>query len=362
MGKTIFEDNVVAEVYSVVEFRNIKLKSQTSGNHGFKKKSKLSFKKLAAEKANTSSNAHTSAPDENRKALYEQALRYLDGVMRAVRAHSKFRLEDGLQIVREIAASNDQQDPVFIMSLHLNNRQKFILHHGVNVAIYAINIAKYLGFEMAKQVEIGLAGLLHDVGTAAMPEKIIFKQGTLKEEEFSIIKKRPNFSYKILQTLGHDYAHLTECAVQVHERADGSGYPRGIKSNEISESAKIIGLLDVYEALTHFRPYRGKLAPFASIKEIIDTSKDRFEHKYLKALLNMFTVFPLHSYVRLNSDAIGRVIETYSDYPMRPKLRIIYDSQKQRVLTDRIVSLPEDPLLHIVDSVNDEEIRQLSNA
>jgi hypothetical protein len=64
--------------------------------------------------------------------------------------------------------------------------------------------------------------------------------------------------------------------------------------------------------------------------------------------------------VRLNSDAIGKVIETYPDQPMRPKVRILYDSQKQKVLTDRIVALPDDPLLHIVDSVTDEEIRQLS--
>jgi len=133
-----------------------------------------------------------------------------------------------------------------------------------------------------------------------------------------------------------------------------------MKSREINESARIIGLLDVYEALTHSRPYREKLAPFEAIKEIIETNKNQFEHKYLKALLNAFTVFPLYSYVRLNSDAIGKVVETYSEYPMRPKLKIIYDSQKQRVLTDRIVALPEDPLLHIVDSVTDEEIRQLS--
>ena len=92
----------------------------------------------------------------------------------------------------------------------------------------------------------------------------------------------------------------------------------------------------------------------------INTGKDRFDRKYLKALLNTFTVFPLHSYVRLNSDAIGKVIETYPDQPMRPKIRIEYDSQNQKVLTDRIVALPEDSLLHIVDSVTDEEIGQLT--
>jgi hypothetical protein len=120
--------------------------------------------------------------------------------------------------------------------------------------------------------------------------------------------------------------------------------------------------LDVWEALIHSRPQRDKLVPFTAVKEIINTSKNRFEKRHLKALLNTFTVFPLYSYVRLNSDAIGKVIETYPDQPMRPKVRIIYDSQKQKVLINRIVALPDDQLLHIVDSVTDEEIRQIAKA
>ena len=219
---------------------------------------------------------------------------------------------------------------------------------------------KYLDLSKEKQIEIGLAALLHDVGTAVIPDEIIYKREKLNQKEVEIVRERPNHSYKILQKFDADYAYLAECAAQVHERIDGSGYPAGLMANEIHEYAKIIGLLDKYEALIHARPQRDKLTPFMAVKEIINTGKDRFDRKYLKALLNTFTVFPLHSYVRLNSDAIGKVIETYPDQPMRPKIRIEYDSQNQKVLTDRVVALPEDSLLHIVDSVTDEEIGQLS--
>ena len=201
--------------------------------------------------------------------------------------------------------------------------------------------------------------MLHDAGTAAIPDKVIYKQKQLSEEEINIFRERPNFSYKILHKFGSEHAYLAECAAQVHERIDGSGYPAGLKANEIHEYAQIIGLLDKYEALIHSRPQRDQLAPLTAVKEIINTGKDSFERKYLKAPLNTFTVFPLYSYVRLNSDAIGKVIETYPDQPMRPKVRIEYDSQNQKVLTDRVVDLPEDSLLHIVDSVTEEEIQQL---
>jgi HD-GYP domain-containing protein (c-di-GMP phosphodiesterase class II) len=346
----------------VVQFRDIDVNDQLAGDQRIKKKSKLSFVKIAAHQENSGKADLRSGPDESRKALYEEALSYLNQVMGAVRNHEEFSLDTGLQIIRKIAQGNPSQDPVLIMALHVNDRFKFVLHHGVNVAVYAIKLAKYLGFSLEKQIELGLAGLLHDVGTAAIPDQVIYKQKKLSENEINLFRERPNYSTKILNAFGYDYAYLAECAAQVHERIDGSGYPRGVHGNEINEYAKIIGLLDVWEALIHSRPQRDKLAPFTAVKEIINTSKDRFEQKHLKALLNTFTVFPLHSYVRLNSDAIGKVIATYPDQPMRPKVRIIYDSQKQKVLTDRIVALPDDPLLHIVDSVTDEEIRQLSKA
>jgi HD-GYP domain-containing protein (c-di-GMP phosphodiesterase class II) len=343
----------------VVQFRNIETKKKAK-NPGFKKKSSLSFVKLAADRSKADGVPLKPASDKNRKQLYEEGLAYLNEVLSAIRNNQTFTLEKGLQIIRKLATGNPAQDPALIMALHLNDRFKFVLHHGVNVAIYAIKLSKYLGFEKENQIELGLTALLHDVGMAAIPDKIIYKRENLDAEEIEIFRGRPNLSYRILQQFGSDYAYLAECAAQVHERIDGSGYPAGLKHNEIHEYAQIIGLLDKYEALIHSRPQRDKLTPFAAVKEIINTGKDHFERRFLKALLNTFTVFPLFSYVRLNSDAIGKVIETYPDQPMRPKIRIEYDSQNQKVLTDRVVALPEDSLLHIVDSVTDEEIGQLS--
>ena len=148
----------------------------------------------------------------------------------------------------------------------------------------------------------------------------------------------------------------------MYERIDGSGYPRGLKADEMHEYAQIIGLLDMYESLIHSRPQRGKRTPFAAVKEIINSSKRQFRKEHLKALLSVFTAFPIHSYVLLNSDAIGKVIETYPDQPLRPKIQIVYDSQKRKVLTEKIVALPEDPLLHILDSISEKDVDQMVSA
>jgi HD-GYP domain-containing protein (c-di-GMP phosphodiesterase class II) len=160
----------------VVQFRNIEVNNQLTGGQRKKKKSNLSFVKIAARQGKSTKADLRSGPDKNRKVLYEEAMSYLNQAMGAVRNHEEFSLDTGLQIIRKMAQGNPSQDPVLIMALHVNDRFKFVLHHGVNVAVYAIKLAKHLGFSQEKQIEIGLAGLLHDVGTVAIPDEVIYKQ------------------------------------------------------------------------------------------------------------------------------------------------------------------------------------------
>jgi HD-GYP domain-containing protein (c-di-GMP phosphodiesterase class II) len=344
----------------VVQFREIENQPQALKGTFAAKKTKLRFAKLTEDLPKNNKIGAPKMPDASRKLLYEEASAYIGEVLNALRSRKGFTLEKGFAVIQQIVAVNYPQDPVLILALHQDDLRRYVTQHPVNVAVFAIKMADHLGFEKSKQVEIGMASLLHDVGMAAVPDKILYKQGKLNDPEKKIFRQRPNFSSKILRTLGPEYAYLAECAVQVYERIDGSGYPRGLKADEMHEYAQIIGLLDMYESLIHSRPQRGRRTPFAAVKEIINTSKNHFQKEYLKALLSIFTAFPIHSYVRLNSDAIGKVIETYPDQPLRPKIQIIYDSQKRKVLTEKIIALPEDPLLHIIDSITENEIGQLS--
>ena len=251
-------------------------------------------------------------------------------------------------------------DPLFINAIHHDSPSNFIEHHSVNTAIFSIKMAQHLGYSKDKQVEIGMAALIHDVGVALIPREILFKQDKLSQQEIYLLRERPNYSFKILKQFGDAYSYLAETALQIYERYDGSGYPNGIKGDEINEYAQITGLVNVYEALIHSRPQREKFLHFTAVKEIIRNNKKGFQRKYLKALLNIFFIFPLSSYVRLNSNAVGRVIETDPDQPMRPKIQIVFDSQNQRVITERIVDLSKETLLYIVDAVADDELNEVS--
>lgn len=296
---------------------------------------------------------------ENRKGLYAKLSDYLALVISSIKSDKLFSLEPGIGLLEKIIDIKTPIDTLFLKAIHDDESYDIIINHSVNVAICAIKMAGQLGFSKTRQVEIGLIGLLHDVGMAKIPEALIYKPN-LTKKEFSVFKQRPTYSYEILSVFKDGYAYLPECTLQIYERIDGSGYPRGLQEDEIHDYAQIVGLVDIYEALIHSRPQREKILHFYAIKEIVKTGKDKFQQKYLKALLNTFSIFPIYSYVRLNSGAIGKVIRTYTDQPMRPKLQIVYDSQKKRVLTERLINLPDHSLLYIVDSVSEQELVEIS--
>jgi len=350
---------------SLTKFRN--LNPGTSKKSGPKARldQTLSFRKLAARDSHgvlkrrvvgTRSNNNGN----NRKGLYDLVCNYVSQALNAAKNGKSFALVPGFRILQKMAENDHPRDELFIMAIHRDDPFKYVIHHSVNVAIYALAMADDLGFSKQSKLEVAMAALLHDVGMAAIPDNILYKQEKLSRKEIAILRQRPNHSYKILRSYGDEYAYLAESAAQVYERVDGSGYPRAIRGDEIHEYAQIIGLLDMYEALIHSRPQRQKLTPFTAVKEIIIACKNRFQRKHLKSLLSIFTAFPIYSFVRLNSNAIGKVIETYPEQPLRPKVQIIYDSQKRKVLTERIVDLPDNPLLNIVDSVPHSEIQELS--
>ena len=219
----------------MVQFRNIENKPGTRKGLSGNKNAKLSFAKLTKGQPKAVTTGIQAKPDKSRKLLYGEASEYLGEVIIALRSRKGFTLEKGFGIVQKIVAVNYPQDPVLILALHQDDWHQYVTQHPVNVAVFAIKIADHLGFEKSKQIEIGMAGLLHDVGMAAVPDKILYKQGKLDDSEKKIFRQRPNFSSKILRALGPEYAYLAECAVQVYERIDGSGYPRGLKADEMHE-------------------------------------------------------------------------------------------------------------------------------
>jgi HD-GYP domain-containing protein (c-di-GMP phosphodiesterase class II) len=276
-----------------------------------------------------------------------------------VRNQEKPNLTEGEALIQEIVQAslrgNLPQD-LLIRAQYGNETSSFLVNKAVNVTVFAIFMGDTLGLPKERLLQLGLAALLHDIGKARVPEEILYKEGTLNKNELEVLQKYPHDSFDILQGLGDKYHYLAECALHVNERLDGSGFPQGLEGDAINPYAKIIGILELYEAMTHNRPQRQKLSHFEAVKEIIKTKKSAFQRELLKAFLNTFGIFPLHCLVKLNSGAVGRVIQTYEEQPLRPKIEIIVDAQNKRVKIPRTVDLREQQVLYIADALTEANL------
>ena len=158
--------------------------------------------------------------------------------------------------------------------------------HSERVAEYSREIAKRYGYDEARQEEIYIMGLLHDVGKIGVPESILDKPGRLNDIEFEYIKRHPVMGAEILSTVS-EIPKLVTGARWHHERYDGKGYPDGLKGEEIPEEARIIAVADAYDAMTSKRSYRDMIPQDHVKSEIEKGMGTQFDPKFAKIMLDM---------------------------------------------------------------------------
>ena len=289
--------------------------------------------------------------------LYTSSCSFIEGVFSSLKKKQRFTIDKGLEIVSEIVNTEKAASILYGKAVQGGKYMPDNLAvHSVNVCIYALMLGKGVNYSSKQLIELGITALLHDMGMVFIPHGIVEKNGKLTASEIEKIRKHPYYTYKILQTLGKKYSWIAKVAYQEQEREGGQGYPRGLKGDEIHDYAKIIGVVDVYEALTHHRPQRKGYMPHEAVKLILGTQKELFSNEVKRLLLTRLSCFPLGSYVRLNSKAICRVSEINEDSPLRPTVEIIFDSQDRKLPKKKVINLADAPLLYVTGTVYESDL------
>lgn len=172
-------------------------------------------------------------------------------------------------------------EPWWIHVKALSNYVDWLYTHSIDVAIISLMMAVELGYSDEEHFNVGLGALLHDVGKLLVPKSIIQKPGSLTAMEISLIRKHCELGRSSLEgfNLPKEY---TDIVMQHHERLDGSGYPRGLKGDEICQNAKIVMIADAVDAITSFRPYRKPQTMDVAIKKLRNE-----EEKYSQELISL---------------------------------------------------------------------------
>ena len=246
------------------------------------------------------------------------------------------------------ALEQDTQDLLTLAYIRdsYSTDKNYLTAHSLNTCIYSLILGISLGYDKNQLLELGLASFLHDLGLVKH-STLINKPDQITKEERNIIKNHPLEGMDVITKLSwHLPKAVVEALVQHHERIDGTGYPKGLHRDTINQYAKIISLVDVYEAMTHCRSFREEHVPFDTIKHILE-NKASFEYKLMKLLIERIGIFPVGSLVELSNKEIGEVIRANPQTPIRPVIRIIYDSDGNVPKTNETVDLSKDQNISI---------------
>jgi len=209
---------------------------------------------------------------------------------------------------------------------YIQAKDSYVFTHSLNVTLYSLAIAMKLKYEDKKLYELGLGALLHDIGKMMVPQEILHKPGKLTEDEYSIMKKHTEYGFEVLRKDPEISLLVAHCAYQHHEKLDGTGYPRGLKDNEIHPYAKIIAVADVFDALTtHQRCYRKGMLPHEAMEILYTGCNTQFDQKIVEAFRSSVALYPIGVTVVLNSGEKAVVVGYNADTPQRPRVRVFTD-------------------------------------
>ena len=239
------------------------------------------YKYLESNFQNIISDTRISS-DEKTKIVYSAATNLVKDLLEDPRAGNVERTKTfAYNMVDYIIKEGRAAHSLLKIAIH----EYYTYTHSVNVAAVGTLFAKELDFgeEDLKGFCSGI--LLHDVGKTKISTDILNKKGKLTEEEFAIVKKHPELGVAILKETGNSFTDEYTITLQHHENYDGTGYPRGLKKDEIHRCGRIARIIDVYDALTTNRSYANAVRPFAALVEMKDKMPNCFDRELLKEFI-----------------------------------------------------------------------------
>jgi HD-GYP domain-containing protein (c-di-GMP phosphodiesterase class II) len=241
-------------------------------------------------------------------------------------------------LVEDIADSVSRNAGALISLARLKNADDYTYMHSVAVCAMMVALSRQLGLDEEQTRIAGLAGLMHDLGKAAMPMDVLNKPGKLTDAEYAVIKTHPQKGYGLLLQGGEANAIVLDVCLHHHEKVDGSGYPKGLKGDDISLFAKMGAVCDVYDAITSNRPYKTGWDPAESLRKMAEW-KGHFDLKVFQAFVKSLGIYPIGSLVRLSSGRLGVVVAQTGKSLTMPAVNVFYSTKSNLRIEPEVIEL-----------------------
>jgi HD-GYP domain-containing protein (c-di-GMP phosphodiesterase class II) len=236
------------------------------------------------------------------------------------------KLAEGVDTLVESITRNPSAVP-WIMELRRNSDYSY--QHALGCSVWAATFGRHLGLERQDLCDLAMGGLLCDVGKIRLSKELLSQAGLLVEADWTLLRSHVAAGCQIVENTPGLSANVVAMVAHHHERHDGSGYPNGLRGAEIPMFARIIGLIDSYDAMTSTRPYAASRSPHQAVMDLYQSRDRLFQAELVEQFIRTCGIYPTGSMVELTNGAVGVVMSVDSLKRLRPCLMLLLDEDKQ---------------------------------
>jgi HD-GYP domain-containing protein (c-di-GMP phosphodiesterase class II) len=247
--------------------------------------------------------------------------------------------------IRRLTDSVVRNPDALLLVSRLREKSEQAHARSLQVSIYLLVFARFLQFAREELELLGLLGLLQDIGMTRLPAELVQRQGPLTAEDSMVMKRHVEYSAEILAATPGLPPKLPELALLHHERYDGTGYPNGLKGEEINLYGAMAAIVDTFDALTAVRPYAEPLSPSNALSYLYKERGTGYHPELVEQFIQCVGVFPVGSVVELNSGEIGIVITQNLVRRLKPRVMVVLDAAGNPMRPHKILDLEKEPMV-----------------
>ncbi|MFM2647052.1 HD-GYP domain-containing protein [Vibrio diabolicus] len=284
---------------------------------------------------------------------FERSLARMRSVMTKIRNRPTAAVDEAKLLIEDIVEKLMCDDNVTLHLMNGKNEFEDIYFHSLNVAVIAMMIGRAKGYSAAQLKELSFSALFHDIGKIKIPTAILRKQAPLTEPEINYLKLHTKYGVDLASQI-EGFPEVARVVItQHHELRDGSGYPKGLKGDEINEFAQIIAVANAFDNLCHTPIVSEQKIPYTALSHLYKNCKHLYKEENLNILIKFMGVFPPGTVVQLSNNMVGLVISVNASHLLFPNV-LVYDPSVPRTQAPIIDLASKD--IKIVNAVHPSKL------
>ena len=278
------------------------------------------------------------------EVLYEQSSQAVDELLSPLsKPGGVLDSKEVKESVTRLTDSVVRNPDALLLVSRLREKSAAVHARALQVSIYMIVFARFLELQRQELELLGLLGLLQDIGKTKLPPELLQKNGPLSAVEREVVKRHVLYSADMLRATPGLHPDMPKLALLHHERQDGTGYPQGLKGDEIGLYGAIAAIADTFDALTAVRPYAEPLSPSSALSYLYKERGTGFHGELVEQFIQCVGMFPVGSVVELNSGETAIVITQNLVRKLKPRVMVVLDAAGNPMRPHKILDLEKDP-------------------